>query len=190
MQKILSGVLATSALFAAVPACAATFVVDANSSGTSLGTFVAGQEYKFTVTGVVDLVGDPVPGGRFNLDANGIPQPAVTYPGYAYFNFGGSPVADGQSGPMVGTNFGALIGNFGGASPYFLIGSSLTTSFLQSGEIFARINDINANNNGSFAVTVTAVPEAATWTMLLLGFGVMGGALRRRARPTVRVAFA
>lgn len=91
---------------------------------------------------------------------------------------------------MPGANFGALIGNFGAASPYFLIGSSLTTSFARGGEIFARINDINANNSGSFTVNVTAAPEAATRSMLLLGFGVMGGALRRRARPTVRVAYA
>lgn len=31
---------------------------------------------------------------------------------------------------------------------------------------------------------VAAVPEPATWAMMLLGFGVMGGALRRRKRPT------
>lgn len=33
----------------------------------------------------------------------------------------------------------------------------------------------------------TAVPEAGTWAMLILGFGVIGGTMRRRA---VRVAFA
>jgi hypothetical protein len=188
-MRRLSLLLAATATFAALPASAATYVVDANSPGTSLGTVVAGHTYKFTATGIVDLVGDPIPGGRFNLNADGLPQPAVTYPGYGYFNPGGSTVADGQSGPLAGANFGALIANFGGSTPYFLIGSGLTTSFAQSGELFARINDINANNSGSFSVTVAAVPEPAMWAMLILGFGVMGGAMRRRAKVTVRVAY-
>lgn len=37
---------------------------------------------------------------------------------------------------------------------------------------------------------VTAVPEPATWAMLLVGFGLVGGALRRRRRYVARVAFA
>jgi hypothetical protein len=38
---------------------------------------------------------------------------------------------------------------------------------------------------------VAAVPEPATWTMMILGFGGIGAALRRRhRRPTVRASFA
>jgi len=45
---------------------------------------------------------------------------------------------------------------------------------------------------GSFAIDdfavgqVTAVPEVRTWTMLILGFGVMGAAFRMRRRQAVR----
>lgn len=35
----------------------------------------------------------------------------------------------------------------------------------------------------------TAVPEAATWAMVILGIGFVGGALRRRRKTTVRFAF-
>ncbi len=47
-------------------------------------------------------------------------------------------------------------------------------------------------NNGAnaFAVSLAsgAVPEPATWAMLILGFGVVGGAMRRRQRVSVRFA--
>lgn len=35
-----------------------------------------------------------------------------------------------------------------------------------------------------------AVPEPATWAMMLLGFGLVGGVMRRRQRQSVRLRFA
>lgn len=35
---------------------------------------------------------------------------------------------------------------------------------------------------------VSAVPEPATWGMFLAGFGILGGALRRRQRPAINFA--
>jgi hypothetical protein len=42
-----------------------------------------------------------------------------------------------------------------------------------------------------FALRLGAIPEPATWAMMILGFGMIGGAMRRRraVRPTVRVAY-
>jgi hypothetical protein len=44
-------------------------------------------------------------------------------------------------------------------------------------------------NGGSFAGTVTiltaAVPEPATWAMMLLGFGAIGLSMRKRRRPVL-----
>lgn len=37
---------------------------------------------------------------------------------------------------------------------------------------------------------VAAVPEPATWAMMLVGFGAIGGAMRRRTARRTRVAFA
>lgn len=40
-----------------------------------------------------------------------------------------------------------------------------------------------ANNQTQVFLVSSPVPEPATWAMLILGFGVVGGALRRRRRP-------
>lgn len=40
-------------------------------------------------------------------------------------------------------------------------------------------------DNFSFDMAASAVPEPATWGLLLLGFGVMGGAMRARSRKSV-----
>lgn len=39
---------------------------------------------------------------------------------------------------------------------------------------------LNAGNPGDFIRVLTAVPEPETWAMMLVGFGLMGGALRRK----------
>lgn len=182
-MKALLVAAASAAMIAGAPASAATYIVSANSTGTSLGTIIAGKTYKFTTTGTVDLVGDQIPGGSFNVNADGIPVGPVTAPSYGYFNPNGSDIADGVYGPGgPGVNFGSLIGTFGGN--YFKIGTSLTQSFATGGALFARINDINENNSGSFTVNVTAVPEPATWAMMISGFGMVGGLMRTRARKT------
>lgn len=51
------------------------------------------------------------------------------------------------------------------------------------------VNTIGGQNEGVLldAVSVMAVPEPATWAMLILGFGLVGGALRRRSQT---IAFA
>ena len=50
----------------------------------------------------------------------------------------------------------------------------------------------NAAYSGTlaFAAATAAVPEPATWALMIGGFGIAGGALRRRQRQTVRVAYA
>jgi len=40
------------------------------------------------------------------------------------------------------------------------------------------------------ALTVTAAPEAATWALMILGFGITGAALRRRRRAAQALALA
>lgn len=43
----------------------------------------------------------------------------------------------------------------------------------------------NGSYSGTINVQNVAVPEAKTWAMMLLGFGAMGLAIRRRRRPAL-----
>ncbi|WP_242186542.1 PEPxxWA-CTERM sorting domain-containing protein [Sphingomonas sp. CARO-RG-8B-R24-01] len=62
----------------------------------------------------------------------------------------------------------------GGTDPYVLYSNS------------------GANATGNFALSEisAAVPETATWAMMLMGFGMVGAGLRSHKRSTVRVTYA
>jgi len=47
-----------------------------------------------------------------------------------------------------------------------------------------------AGSNFNGTANLSAVPEPATWGMMLLGFGAMGGLLRTRRRPAMRIRYA
>lgn len=64
------------------------------------------------------------------------------------------------------------------------------TSFIATGPTtLSFVNTAGAQNEGVFldAVTVAAVPEPATWAMMLMGFGAIGISLRRRP-PNLRLS--
>lgn len=47
---------------------------------------------------------------------------------------------------------------------------------------------VNGSQDLTFSATIAAVPEPASWMMMISGFGILGGAMRRRTRAMVRVA--
>lgn len=50
-----------------------------------------------------------------------------------------------------------------------------------AGNYYLQVDKISANNEVAGGTLTAAVPEPASWAMMLVGFGVLGGALRRRA---------
>ena len=48
---------------------------------------------------------------------------------------------------------------------------------------FAQV--VNGSQDLTFSATVTAVPEPASWAMMIAGFGLVGGAMRRRTRKSI-----
>jgi len=99
-----------------------------------------------------------------------------TAPGSA-FNWT-SPVATATAAAVNGNTSG-LVSNVGG---------TVTTSWAAGQTLWVRWvenNDV-ANDHGlaidNFSLSVTAVPEADTWAMLLAGLGLIGFIGRRRSR--------
>jgi hypothetical protein len=67
-----------------------------------------------------------------------------------------------------------------------------TSTFVQNGSFFFDVSG-QAPNGGSttFNVVAAAVPEPATWAMMIGGFGMVGGAMRSaRRRQKVSVSYA
>ena len=75
----------------------------------------------------------------------------------------------GMTGQWVGLS-SSYTSTLGGPLTLRIVNSNLAAS----GNDFA-VDDINFS-------TSTTVPEAATWTMLVAGFGLVGAATRRRVR--------
>lgn len=189
--------LCAAALAPLSPAGATVFVVDAlNNSvtgGTGLSTIALSAGQVITVTASTNDLWSAGALPRFS-DANGLVAP----------RFATASDDSGQAvGTQIGDNFGifsaggftapygALVGLVG--SQYQLLGTSFTGSFSSAGTLQLFYWDSNnSDNRGTVTANVVtgqngAVPEPATWMMMLAGFGVAGLVLRRR-RPAIAAA--
>ncbi|WP_397420182.1 PEPxxWA-CTERM sorting domain-containing protein [Phenylobacterium sp.] len=111
----------------------------------------------------------------FGLDILHQSFDCCTFADYTIFNSGGGIIASG----------GIIGGSGGGGAPH---GSSFFGVYSAAGDI-KRIVFNDTDDNGEFPDANlgydsfrfgAAVPEPATWAMMIVGFGFAGGALRRR----------
>ena len=184
----------TAALFTVATGAHAATLVNANqSTPTLLGVYGPGT-YTITGSGLIDLVG-PV-GSGFTMRPDGVPDVPVVAPGYGYFNPSGSYLADGAYGPggtvaKIGALMGTLLATPLVPTDYFLIGYGTSITLLSNQAIYAQVNDtFYPNDGGAFTVNVAlaAVPEAATWAMMVAGFAAAGFAMRQRKAIAVHFA--
>jgi hypothetical protein len=168
-----------------------------------------GGDVVATVSGTMDLTGLTNVGefylvtgveGDIAYVASG--QEGATVDGYsglsgpAQFGTGTFFAADSVLGDLFGWN-----GNYGGAQYLFLAtdyaGSALSSSATWTGQTIASLGltpgtYTYTSNYDSLVINIGegGVPEPATWAMMLLGFGAVGWALRRKRRPARARQFA
>ena len=93
--------------------------------------------------------------------------------------FSTSGVGSGGANATVGDpGFGIFLPAQGGSGPGSV--SGLTTLYFGYDDQITRAADDNHDDFIVKAVISSAVPEPATWAMMLLGFGVVGFSIRRR----------
>lgn len=189
-MRRLSVALAVSAVVLSFPAVAATIT----------------QTYDFNATGFVGTNGSTPPfataNGSFTVTydnaANALNQAGVTihsislaYAGPVHYSYYASDdtlaIVSANYNPSVpeqsfGRNgFAITLRNVSTSSP---IGSSMNYSVVgYDGVASTRTVAVQA-------AVASAVPEPATWGMMVLGFGAIGGAVRRRRKVTARLGYA
>jgi hypothetical protein len=162
---------------AGASANAASYIVDAKNNSSSGGVGVstisltAGQN--FTVSVDPDDLWNAGALPRWS-DANESGEAAGTQIGsdFGLWNQNGLSAA-----------YGSLVGEIGGV--FMKLGTNFSGPAWASGSLNLYYWDSNNGDNTQFITAdVVAVPEPATWAMMLAGFGALGIAVRRRTRTT------
>ena len=105
-------------------------------------------------------------------------------PGVIFSNTSNLTCIASVMGCTVGTVYNLIIGTT--PSGFSAFGLPLTN--LAAGDYRLTINGISPNSGsftGNVRITTGAVPEPGTWAMMLLGFGAVGFAMRRKRRPVL-----
>jgi hypothetical protein len=183
-QRFVAYVAAAFAMTMA-PAAAQAVVVKLSYDGTIAGT---ANGYNFNTDIVLD--------GLIDIDA--VPAvPIVDFtnvkvdaPAFGIFDFALPDLQLALAG-VAGSTVGVLVGvNYTPVALFGLDASTIATNgidyvSIQGGLIGATPFTLSGINfqltGGAGTFTLSAVPEAATWAMMILGFGAVGTALRRRS---------
>ncbi len=178
-MKFKSFLTATAACIAAttaVPASAATllfelsggrnltFELDSNPTPNSFQTFAGSDMTVFTnVSGTVNGMAAVI--STISFGTGLFADFSVNAPGLGFTQFAnGGPLFSGSP-----------------AAPVFAPGTFMLT------------NPFFASSNSTLVISeqaVSPIPEPATWAMMLLGFGLVGGAMRARRREKLTVSYA
>jgi hypothetical protein len=180
MRTLVLATVAATALALGSTAANATITLGAN--GTTAGT---------QSTVVTDNVNIP---NKLEFDTTNVPSGSVT----SFFDFSESYASQGifVVGAATIPNSTVTLVELLTGSPLTLVSSAgpspnsltFTTGNLTAGQTYRFRYTVNMGSPGNISGNATfyqAVPEPATWALMLLGFGGMGMAMRRRRRPAL-----
>lgn len=200
MRKLVLGLVAATALGSASMASATQFM------GATAGCFGAACAPAGAAT--IPGSGLTFTSGSFNqADSNGFLAIGSGTENFGTLNLSGIPFTYNTLFTLL-VNFTLPAGTPGGGTVYSaLVGGSVTNSTTggvlfdfnntpqtinyTGGSFTLAINDVSVNSseiptNTAITGTIrTAVPEPATWALMLLGFGGIGLAMQRRRRPAL-----
>lgn len=153
--------------------------VNVRFTGQSFGNSGPGDQMYVTQSG---LEGGVVAGDDVRVD---FLTGAINSIGFGFAISQTSPVANALSFNIFGSDNSLLAGGTFAAfdTPFTFAEGFASLNFLGTAS-YATINFQNANNRflvDNFTV-VSAVPEPSAWAMMLLGFGGIGAAMRKRRR--------
>ncbi len=213
MRKMMAAALAGTMLLAATPAMAGTFLVEfgqnlpnPNGGGsldvpkfrvtnTTPGSptepyllslaFNLDASSSYIISGISSFGDGNAPGGIDNQPT--ISSPTVVATGNKTATITYAPTAfDPGAFATFGVNFGPNTTDF---RQVLFTGTNTLTGTFSDGTI-GRVTFAGNTTSTTFTATstaVAAVPEPATWAMMLVGFGMVAGTARYRRRSTSAV---
>lgn len=209
MQKFLITTVAVATLSGAMPAQAATIIGKLNglASPASILTFdevvladnalVTNQYAGFGVTFTPAMRYSPQTGFP-NIQGKTLGNFSPQVLGPITLNF--TTAQTGVAFAMVSNNtsylFEALLGGNVADSFSATVGTSAFNYYgfknanFDAIRVTSRSNDSFLIDNLQLGTTTTPVPEPATWAMMIVGFGFIGGALRQARKANVKFRFA
>lgn len=172
-------------------------------AGAVLGSTPALAQEVLTVPfNVVDTATAGSYDGQVRITVSGIGQSDATIFNDAFYLLNGATTSDDpgyyklgfststlQSGDAANAAYNYIPGGAPAYSPTNTYTFLLNTGLATPGQLHFGVTDgVFEDNTGSFTLSITSVPEPATWAMMVLGFGMVGFGLRyRRTRQSVRV---
>lgn len=183
-QAVLAGAAFSSLILAAAGASATTFIYDFTSNDgleTAGGDLIAtpnGNGTYTAISGTITLIGDEQVSGAGALTANPS-APSTIYSPNGAFTYDDQLLT--AQNPGI-TNPGLLFDVAG-----------LEVNIFSNGPSAAAPNgtySLDTSTGGGYltsigAFTLSAVPEPAVWTMMLIGAGLAGAALRLQRQPLI-----
>ena len=177
--------LLASMMLASTAASAITYTVNFAASNLIAGSGPLAATYTISTDGTLGaLASDNITGYTLSINYNG----TITNSSGSSIYYNGGGVSATKS--MVSVDFGRALAGlvlYNGADAVCFIASGIScvgeptpasVIFLNSGLAYGYLP---RSGGVEVIATAAAVPEAATWTLMVAGFGLVGAAIRRRS---------